>query len=132
MMRALLLVLLLPALARAEPDRCRALRPLKFAQLSSYAQRRFPGGEQWELPKEWQFIHVTLIVERAPHIARAVLGDCPGVTITSIGPVDAKRQRSVVGLKVTGFAALSRLAQLPAVSEISAVDSRREFEDPLL
>ncbi len=105
-------------LAHAQPDSCAALRPLPWKQLSSYAQKRLESGDGFEHRKDYPKLTVEVIVQRAQHIARAALASCPGVTVESTMPLDPKRQTSAVMVKVDSFAALSRMAQLPAVETI--------------
>jgi hypothetical protein len=129
---AVLAVMLAASSARAEPTSCRQLHAVKAGQLSAYALRRLPGAVSYEAVTAvvWKRMVVMLVVDRAPHLARAILAECPGVKVTAASPIDAKRQRSIVTLSVTSFAPLSLVAQLPAVHDISLSDpeSNVEFE----
>jgi hypothetical protein len=128
-------VLAMSTLARAETDTCRTLRAVPhWSQLSEFAQRRFPNGDSWEAFRDWKTVTVDLVVDRAPHIARVVIEACPSVQVVNTQPLDPKRQTSMVTVKVTSYAALSRLAQLPAIRSIAPRRPRHQidFEDPLM
>jgi hypothetical protein len=133
--RAILLVALVAAArtASAEPDTCAALPPVvQWSALSTFAQHRFPGGAEWEAPRDWTKVIVTLDIDRAPHIAHAILEACPGVHVTSATALDVRRLTSNVSLTVTSYTALSRLAQLPAIRSMYAmVPFRGNIKHPM-
>ena len=135
-MRAGVLLLLLAVPARAEPASCGELKPQRSGAMSVYSQKRFPNASAYEAekPAGWKVLKVTLVIDRAPHIARAALASCPGIHIVDAIKFDDNLRTSYLHVTVDSFAALSRVAQLPAVRSVSVSDPRRtfEFEDPLL
>jgi hypothetical protein len=124
-MRAVVLLLALAATARAEPDSCKALKPVAhWSQLSPIAQHRISDGAFWEKVVAWKGQNFQVAVDRSPAIARAAIDECPGAKVLTISPVGARNLRSIATITLTSYAAMSRLAQLPAIQSISVVRHR--------
>jgi len=109
MKRLVVLALLASATTAAAEDRCRDLAPHLTAKFAGPAWKRTPA---------WSRLEFTVVLDRAPHLARTILADCPGVTITKLVALDARHFSTAVRVKLTGADALARLTQLPAVRAV--------------
>jgi len=118
--------------ATANPAQsCRDLAPKAFAKLDAKAHERF-DSEDWERAKAWPTYVVSVQVNRAPHLVRAILAECPGVTKIDVPQaIDARHFAAEVDIKVTSFAALSRILQLPAVVYVSVRDPSIRIKHPI-
>ena len=130
-MRALALVLLASTSAHAEPRSCAGLEAKPWAQFSSFAQKRFPNGQQLAQRKDLPKLAVEVFMQRTASISREVLGECLGVTVVDAQNVDERHLTSVITLRVSSYGALSRIAQLPAVDAISVILPERHIRHPL-
>jgi len=131
---AVLAVILAAGSARAEPASCRELHAVKAGQLSTYALRRLPGAVSYEAVTDvvWKRMIVTVVVDRAPHLAKAILAECRGVKVIATRPYDVNHRAAIVTLSMTSFAPLSIVAQLPAVTGVSLTDPEATVEfEPL-
>lgn len=131
---AWLLVCATAGVAAAQPpSRCGELRARGPAQLDARAQERLPGAEVWARgPHRWPVYVVSVTLARAPHLAREILADCPGViSIDRVDAVDDRRFTSQIQLHVTSFAALSRILQLPAVRYVDITDPTIRIKHPM-
>lgn len=123
----------LPVVTSAQPQHCRDVPALDWARLPMRAHQKLLSGDTgMESPRSWPALVVTLQVERAPHIAAAIVAECPGVTrLAEAASIDPRNLRSEVVVKVASFGALARLLQLPAVTHARVRDSRVRIKEPL-
>jgi hypothetical protein len=113
-------------------DRCGDLRTLPVAKLTARAQQRIEIANPWNARRrDWPSLVITVSIDRAPHLAGAILRACPGVLgVFGIDRVDPRNFRATVRLHVASFAVLTRIAQLPAVTSMSVFDPSVRFADP--
>ncbi len=105
------------------PQSCRDLADTTYARLPPAIQQKLASVTGYAHGAKWRNLVVRVDVARAPHIAREVLTACPGVVrIDDANPNDERHFHSQVQLHASSFAALVRIAQLPAVAYISAYD----------
>jgi len=129
---ALLLVALAAHGAGANPaSSCRDLAAKPYAKLAGKVRDKFYVGG-WETAKKWPVYVVTVTLGRAPHLAREILADCPGVTrIDEPMPIDARHFSAEVTIHVASFATLTRILQLPAVNGMYVRDPTLKPPPPM-
>ncbi len=115
-------LLLSSATASARPDHCGELAAKSFARLAPIAQDKLSDGERFEHVVQFRRLYITVNLDRAPHIARHILLECPGVSVLEASPVDARHFQSELRIRVDSFAALTRVVQIPAVTYVSISD----------
>lgn len=115
----------------AVAESCAGLPATTFLQLTPKQQSRFDGGEAWGAHKSWKFMRASIVIERAPHLAKRILEDCPGVRVSGeVYPEDERRFRSSVEVVVTSYAAALRLARLSAIVELALYDATPRKHPP--
>jgi hypothetical protein len=134
MMRPTAILVALVALAgpaAAQPNSCRDLKAAPYAALGEQAKDKIGGAEFFQTAKPFKKLVISISMARAPHIARAILLECPGVEAIDQGEADDDRHfQSTIRLHLTSFAALTRIAQIPAISYISIFDPTAPRKPP--
>jgi hypothetical protein len=124
-------VLALAGVAAADPparQSCRELPTATYRRLPPEAQRKLAATQRFEKGRNWHQMVVTVVIARAPHIARTVLAECPGVVaIDTVEAIDRRRFMSQVTMHVTSYAAVARIGQLPAVDHVRMSDPDEEM-----